>query len=90
MKKIIVLGLLIAGFSSVAHIEHNYTRKDCDVVKVENGVVRFKDKCGYTWNWEIEENEYFEIGDKVDLRMNDSCSANYIDDDIITKVVFHD
>lgn len=90
MKKIIICGLLVAGFVSVAHIEHNYTRKDCEVVKVENGVVRFEDKCGYVWDWEIEENEYFEIGDKVDLKMYDSCSSSYIDDDEIKRIIFQD
>lgn len=90
MKKILIGGLLLAMMATVSYVEHNYTRKDCEVVKVENGVARFKDKSGFYWDWEIEENEYFEVGDFVDLKMNDNCSTSYIDDDVITRIVFHD
>lgn len=90
MKKIALGLVLVLLFGTVCYIEHNYTRKDCEVVRVENGIVRFKDKCGFYWDWEIEENEYFEVGDFVDLKMNDSYSSGYVGDDVITKVVFHD
>ena len=90
MKKILIGGLLLAMVTTVSHAEHNYTRKDCEVIRVENGVVTFEDKCGFYWNWEIEENEYFEVGDFVDLKMNDNCSTSYVDDDVITKIIFHD
>ena len=90
MKKI-ALGLaFVLMFGIACYIEHNYTRKDCEVVRVENGVATFEDKCGFYWNWEIGENEYFEVGDFVDLKMNDNCSVSYVGDDIVTKVVFHD
>ena len=90
MKKIALGLVLVLLFGTACYIEHNYTRKDCEVVRVENGIVRFKDKCGFYWDWEIEEDEYFEVGDFVDLKMNDSCSSGYVGDDVITKVVFHD
>lgn len=90
MKKIALGLVLVLLFGTACYIEHNYTRKDCEVVRVENGIVRFKDKCGFYWDWEIEENEYFEVGDFVDLKMNDSYSSGYVGDDVITKVVFHD
>ena len=90
MKKIALGLVLVLLFGTACYIEHNYTRKDCEVVRVENGIVGFEDKCGFYWDWEIEENEYFEVGDFVDLKMNDSCSSGYVGDDVITKVVFHD
>ena len=90
MKKIALSLAFVLTFGVACYIEHNYTRKDCEVVRVENGVVKFKDKCGFYWDWEMKENEYFEVGDFVDLKMNDNCSSGYVDDDIITKVVFHD
>ena len=90
MKKIALGLVLVLLFGTACYIEHNYTRKDCEIVRVENGIVRFKDKCGFYWDWEIEKDEYFEVGDFVDLKMNDSCSSGYVGDDVITKVVFHD
>lgn len=90
MKKIALGLVLVLLFGTACYFEHNYTRKDCEVVRVENGIVRFKDKYGFYWDWEIEENEYFEVGDFVDLKMNDSYSSGYVGDDVITKVVFHD
>ena len=84
MKKIALGLVLVLLFGTACYIEHNYTRKDCEVVRVENGIVRFEDKCGFYWDWEIEEDEYFEVGDF------DSCSSGYVGDDVITKVIFHD
>lgn len=90
MKKIALVLVFVLMFGVCSYIEHNYTRKDCEIVRVENGVVTFEDKCGFYWDWENGENEYFEVGDFVDLKMNDNCSSGYVGDDVITKVVFHD
>ena len=90
MKKVLVGVLLIAMVSVVGYVEHNYTRRDCEVIQINDGFVTFEDKCGFTWDWEIKENEYFEVGDFVDLRMNDRCSDSYVHDDKITKIIFHD
>ena len=90
MKKLLVAVLLIGMFLFVGYYEHNYTRKDCEIVKVENGIVTFEDACGFRWQWEIEENEYFEVGDKVDLKMHDNCTNSIVYDDVITKIIFKD
>jgi hypothetical protein len=90
MKKVLVGMLLLGLFLGATYVAHNYTRKDCEVVMVENGVVRFEDNCGFYWDWEIEENEYFEVGDFVDLKMHDNCTGGNVEDDTITKVVFKD
>ena len=90
MKKILAVILLVAMFFGASYYEHNYTRKNSKVVNVENGVVTFVDGCGYSWQWEIEPNEYFEVGDFVDLRMNDNNSNNNVFDDKITKIIFKD
>lgn len=89
-KKIIGFVLIICALCFVGYYEHNYTRKDCEIIQVNNGIVTFEDKCGLCWNWEIEPNEYFEIGECVDLKMYDNCSSGYVHDDEITKVIFHD
>lgn len=90
IKKFLLCVVMVGIIFWVGYTEHHYTRKDCEVVRVENGVARFEDECGFLWDWEIEENEYFEVGDFVDLKMNDNHSSGYTDDDVIKKVVFHD
>ena len=90
MKNLMLIAVVVGMFCAVGYYEHNYTREDCEVVRVENGIATFEDQCGYRWNWEIEENEYFEVGDFVDLKMFDNGSTSYIQDDEITKVVFKD
>ena len=90
MKKL-VLGLMaLVLFAGACHFEHNYTRHDCEVVQICDGIATFEDKCGFYWDWEIEENEYFEVGDLVDLKMYDKYTSAYVGDDVITKIVFHD
>ena len=90
MKNILVAVLVLGGFVGANYYGHNYTRKDCKVIQINDGMVTFEDTCGFAWDWEIEENEYFEVGDFVDLKMNDNSTSNYIHDDKITKVIFHD
>ena len=90
MKKIALVLVFVLLLGVFGYIEHNYTRKDCEVIQICDGIATFEDKCGFHWDWKIEENEYFEVGDFVDLKMNDNYSSGYVDDDVITKVVFHD
>ena len=90
MKNILVVLAVVAVFGGASHFEHNYTREDCEVIQINDGFVTFEDECGFRWDWEIEENEYFEVGDFVDLKMFDNCSSGYVHDDKITKVVFKD
>ena len=87
MKRILTLLVLISLVGVAGYIEHNYTRDYCVAVEVTDTGVIFEDQCGYTWYWE---EEGFEIGDVVDLKMYDNCSSAYIDDDVITRIVFHD
>ena len=90
MKKILVIVLLACLFCVGCYFDHNYTRKDCRVIQINDGIVRFEDVCGRWWDWEIEPDEYFEIGEFVDLKMNDNNTENFIEDDEITEIVFHD
>ena len=90
MKSLMWIAIAVSVFCSTAYLENHYTREECKVVRVESGVATFEDECGYRWNWEIEENEYFEVGDKVDLKMYNNGSSNYIEDDEIIRIVFQD
>ena len=89
MKKIALVLALILSVGIALNLEHTYTRKNCEIVNVENGVVTFEDEGGMLWKWKIEENEYFEIGDSVDLKMYDNHST-ITKDDTIKKIIFKD
>ena len=84
MKGIIFTALLVSMFSGASYYEHNYIRKDCEVVQVGIEYVKAEDKCGYVW--EFKGNE-FKVGDKVDLKMYDNCTSDCISDDEVTDVV---
>ena len=90
MKKLALALVLVMLFGMACYDDTHYTRKDCEIVDVENGVVTFKDIVGHYWKWEIEPNEYFEKGDFVDLKMFNNYTDNNINDDEIKEIVFHD
>lgn len=88
MKKIqtiLIATILIGSFCFCNYYEHHYTRKECIIIKIENNTVTVKDKCNFVW--EFEGAEGFTEGDKVSLKMFDSCSSGYIQDDEIIKVI---
>ena len=84
MKKLLIAVLVVSGLIGVYHFENNYTRKDCVAVEATETGVIFKDQCGFTWYWE---EEGFEVGDVVDMKMHTNYTMNNIDDDEIKKVV---
>ena len=83
-RNVLVIMLLVGMFCGASYYEHNYTRQDCVVVEASPTGAIFEDRCGFTWYWE---EEGFEVGDVVDLKMYDNCSSAYIDDDEIKKVI---
>ena len=85
-KRILVAVVLIGMVCGACYLEHNYTRKNCEVVQVNDGWVTFKDKTGFYWDWE-DKNREFEVGDFADLKMYDNCSSAYNGDDVIKNVV---
>lgn len=86
MKKILVVGLLVAGFVGCNWYEAHYTREECTVVSTDNGGIMFKDECGNKWFIEGE-SRGFKTGDKADLKMHTNFTTNDIKDDVILKVV---
>lgn len=84
MKKILGLVLILGLFCAASHYEHNYTRYDCKVVEASPNGAIFEDRCGWTW---AVEGEGYEVGQIADLKMHDSFTSAYIDDDVIKKVV---
>ena len=84
MKNILVVVLAVSVLCGVSHHEHNYTRKDCKVIQVNDGYVTVEDKCGMSWDFKGNE---FEVGDKVELKMYDSLTTSCATDDVVKGVV---
>ena len=86
MKKLICVTLCVIMFigmvGCVGYTEHRYTRKNCEVVIVENDKITVEDELGYLWTFE---GEGFEKGEKVNLKMFDSCTGT-MEDDIIEGI----
>lgn len=77
-----MIGFIVVAFTLCSYIEHNYTRKSCEVIQVHNGIVAVVDKGGNVWEFE---GEGYHKGDTVNLHMNDNCTST-ICDDYIKKV----
>jgi hypothetical protein len=84
MRKILTAILLVGTFCVANHYEHNYTRKMCEIIKVNNGCVTAQDECGFVWDFK---GNGFDVGDIVDLKMHDSCTSSYIGDDVVREIV---
>ena len=87
MNKILT-ALGLAGFigftAMVSTFEATYTRDTICTGCIDN-VYTFTDVCGYTWEWEAEEGETFEMGESYKLIMDD-CHSSDIHDDWIKKI----
>lgn len=84
IQSILFVVILIGGFCFCSYYEHHYTRENCIVTQVNNSCITVKDKCGFYWDFE---DEGFNKGDKVTLKMFDNCTNSYIEDDEIVKVI---
>lgn len=87
MKKFMSVLLVCVIVFALCSWEHCYTRENCNVVRINNGLVTMEDGCGFRWKWEIEEGENFVVGDKVDLKMHDGCTNSIVGDDEIVRVI---
>lgn len=75
--------VFFGGVGLCGTIEHNYTRKDCEVVEVCGSHVTVEDKCGYLWSFD----DYgYRVGDTVTLHMHTNYTHGTINDDYIVDV----
>lgn len=72
-----------AAIGVVGTIEHNYIRRDCEVVEVCGAEVTVEDAAGHLWC--IEGTNLY-IGDKVDLHMHTNFTHGTIYDDYVVDV----
>ena len=61
----------------------DYTRKDCKVTSIVGNTVYVVDAGGRQWSFE---GHGYKVGEKVDLRMDDNGTPDYIADDTIKAV----
>lgn len=80
---ILFMAMLFGGAGIGGYIEHNYTRKNCEVVWVGDGIVRVEDRCGYVWEFE---GSGYDVGVHVDVKMHTNFTHGTIFDDYITGV----
>lgn len=81
---IVVAVILVIGRLDYS-IGHHYTRKDCEVVKVDSYVITIEDNMGRLWEFE---GEGYTVGDRVDVKMFDGLTDT-IKDDVIVDVTKH-
>lgn len=87
MKNILTAILTIGVLCGVNYYDHNYTRKNCEVVQIDDGLVTVEDVSGFIWDFK---GNGFEVGDVVDLKMHDSNTSAYIGDDVVKNVVLRE
>ena len=76
--------LAVTLFGGASYYEHNYTRKDCKVTKVNDSYATIVDQCGFAWKYD---SNGLQVGDIVDLKMEDNFTNSYVFDDVIKQVV---
>ena len=84
MKSFVVGILLISLFLGGNYLEHKYTRENCVVVEVNGKITTFEDSQGNLWDAYCDG---FAVGDVVDLKMNDACTTNTLDDDEVLDII---
>lgn len=80
---VFVCAAILLTFILCSAFSWDYTRRDCEVVKVIGNDVYVVDEGGRTWKFE---GRGYRVGEKVDLRMDDNGTPNTITDDTIKAV----
>lgn len=83
MKKIAMITIILSVVMCISYIEHNYTRPNCEVTQICDGIVTVIDETGETWDFMAKG---YKVGDYVDLKMYDNYTSAYIGDDIVKGV----
>ena len=86
VKAIVVMMVMVVLMGCMGYIDTHYTRKDCEVVEVEQGLMTIVDTCGYEWTYYSDE-EVHEVGTVVNLKMHTNNTTDNIEDDEILKII---
>lgn len=80
---ILVVIIMFAAAGIGGYVEHNYTLKDCEVIKVYQDKTVVEDQSGNLW--EFVSNNYTP-GVYVDLKMHTNFTHETFTDDIVVDV----
>lgn len=86
MKKLFAITVAAIIFFFCLYVENHYTRPECKITEVDNGIVHVVDRVGHEWCFIDNENIY-EVGTKVDLRMSTCRTPDDFTDDEIIRIV---
>lgn len=75
-----IVAIIFLGIGMLESTSHYYTRKNCEVVKVNGYCVTVEDNMGRWWDFE---GEGFEVGDTVNVKMWDALTDSIKDDHIV-------
>lgn len=85
VKTVVVVMVMVAMLAACSYVEHHYTRKDCEAVRVEGTVVTVEDKGGHLWDYVVEGTAPV-VRERVDLVMYTNLTDSYIYDDEVVGV----
>ena len=81
MLVVMVMAVFFTMMAICNHIEHHYTREQCEVLAVEGTFVEVEDRVGYTWTFYTEEDNELRVGEVVDIKMYTNLTHEDIFDD---------
>ena len=84
----LVFCMFFAILGLVGEIEATYTLGNCEVVGVEGDVATVEDNRGNTWSFYIDTDSELNVGDEVDLVMDNNHTDHTRKDDEIKRVKF--
>lgn len=86
----IVIALVFCMFFTilglVGEIEATYTLSNCEVVEIEGDLATVEDNRGNAWSFYIDADSELNVGDEVDLVMNNHHTDHTREDDEIKRV----
>lgn len=88
----IVIALVFCMFFAIlglfGEIEATYTLGNCEVVEIEGDIATVEDNRGNAWSFYIDTDSELNVGDEVDLVMNNNHTDHTRKDDEIKRVKF--
>ena len=85
IKSVGIVVMTVVGAATIKAVDNTVVR-DAQVYQMDNEIVTFEDSVGNLWDWEIEEGESFEEGQKVRLVMDTNETIDTAEDDVILKI----
>lgn len=81
MMALMVMVVFVGVFAICNHIEHHYTKEQCEVIAVDGTLVEVEDRAGYTWEFYTKEENELRVGEVVDVKMYTNLTHEDIFDD---------